>query len=256
MTKFRINPYLFLGLLCILLSIVAWLVGFINYYQASPERPFQIMASLGDSLGGITAPFLNIAGFLMVYAAFRQQNQALARSREEFALQRFESTFFQLLQMHYQNLDNIRNQYDKKAHEDFFEHARTFLKGYVTRPDSEEEMRRSYQKLYQDNYHLIDHFVRHLLFLLQSIRMSSAFEHLPLAQQQTERQQYAEMLRTQLSPDEGFLLFYHLLFQDASEVATFLPLIRHFDWFAHAALPNWLLHEAHWHWMQERLTPS
>jgi len=69
---------------------------------------YESTGPIGDTIGGITAPFINGLAAVLVYIAFKEQVKANQLVQDQFKKQEkedirksFESTFFQLLQIHH-----------------------------------------------------------------------------------------------------------------------------------------------------------
>lgn len=236
--------YLRLGWLSISLALLVWLLSYLWGFRGANLGLAQV-GPLGDWVGGLTAPFINVAGFFMLFAAFRQQSNDMEEGRREFLTQRFESTFFHLLNLHHQNVSAIRLQYTRKSQEDFFEATHHYLVRQTTaEPDT--DLFELYQRYYQRNYNLIDHFVRHLLFTLQRIDLSQAFRNLPEADARDEKQHYVDILSAQLSADELFLMFYQVLCDPGQGLQAFVPLLDRYYFFAKMQSQGLLLSPHHW----------
>lgn len=78
--------------------------------------PFtQSTGSIGDTIGGITAPIVGIMGAVLVYYALLAQIEANKQINDQFQEQQkttiqqnFEQTFFSLLNIHHEIVNNIR----------------------------------------------------------------------------------------------------------------------------------------------------
>ncbi|MBY8963677.1 hypothetical protein KJK34_13020 [Flavobacterium sp. D11R37] len=75
---------------------------------------FDKTGQIGDTIGGVTAPFLSFFGAILVYLALKAQIKANSLIQEQFEEQRqtdyrqnFENTFFNLLSIHHQIIENI-----------------------------------------------------------------------------------------------------------------------------------------------------
>lgn len=202
--------YLRGGWIAIALAVLVWTSTFFLLYLPGNRELGQI-GPLGDWVAGLTAPFLSIAGFFMIYAAFRQQSTGTATARQEFLLQRFETVFFQLVQLYHQNAQTIQDSYGKQVQEDFFEAAHRFLKKHLNQRGDLESLQRIYASFYEQHYNRIDHFVRHLLFCIHFVHHSNAFDSLGDQEAHAERDHYLRILQAQLSTEELVLLFYHSL---------------------------------------------
>lgn len=98
------NSNIIMMVLLILISIIffPWL------FTSSIFENFSNTGAIGDTIGGITAPFINGLGAVLVYIAFKEQVKANQLVQDQFKKQEkgdirknFESTFFQLLQIHH-----------------------------------------------------------------------------------------------------------------------------------------------------------
>ncbi len=75
---------------------------------------FRDTGNIGDTIGGITAPFLSFFGSILVYLALKAQIDANEQINDQFKDQKiidnrqnFESTFFNLLSIHHQIIESI-----------------------------------------------------------------------------------------------------------------------------------------------------
>lgn len=75
---------------------------------------FKDTGQIGDTIGGITAPFLGFFGSILVYLTLRAQITANKKIQNQFDEQKiidyrqnFENTFFNLLSIHHQIVENI-----------------------------------------------------------------------------------------------------------------------------------------------------
>jgi hypothetical protein len=62
---------------------------------------------IGDSIGGITAPFLSFFGSILVYLALKAQVNANNQFQKQFELQKFESQFYEMLRIHRENVNDL-----------------------------------------------------------------------------------------------------------------------------------------------------
>lgn len=204
----RQNLYIGLGWLLILLSggLLLYLGWLRNYLHIGGENPVENWA---DWSGGLTAPLLSIAGYFFIYAAFRQQSRDSQEGQKRFLLQQFETTFFNLISLHNQNVSDI-HQTTSKHVENFFALAHSFLESQSSKDTSLAYVSRLYeQQFYAKHYNHIDHFARHLLFVLTFIDETSALGDTEKGK--AEKQRFVNILLAQLSTDELFLLFYHCM---------------------------------------------
>ncbi len=97
------------GLFGLILLILPWLLA--KHYSGIV---FSNTGPIGDTIGGITAPFIGFFAAILVYLAFRAQIDANNNIQLQFEEQRkvdyrtnFESTFFNLLNIHHDIVKNI-----------------------------------------------------------------------------------------------------------------------------------------------------
>lgn len=107
-------------------SIVIAFIGLcspflIKWISGLEITDYENLSKLGDWIGGTSAPLLNLAGFVMILAAYRAQQEDLDLTREEMkrtreaveeqnqtlASQRFENTFFNLISSHSRIVNDI-----------------------------------------------------------------------------------------------------------------------------------------------------
>lgn len=91
----------------VLLTIVAY--GALVLYLTWPVSEFSIAKSgtFGDSFGVVTSLFSGLA-FSGIILTILLQRQELTESREIFRIQRFEGSFYRLLELYRKNLEDIR----------------------------------------------------------------------------------------------------------------------------------------------------
>lgn len=98
------NSNIVMMVLLILIAIIfiPWI------FTSSFFGDYSNTGEIGDTIGGITAPFINGFGAVLVYIAFKEQVKANKLVQDQFKKQEkddikksFESTFFQLLKIHH-----------------------------------------------------------------------------------------------------------------------------------------------------------
>jgi len=78
---------------------------------------------IGDTIGGITAPFLSFFGSILVYLALRAQIDANEQIKDQFVIQNQSHIFFKLI-------DNINNRIESISFESFDGYKTVDIKGY------------------------------------------------------------------------------------------------------------------------------
>jgi len=90
----RQHKYLIIGLLLLVVVSPALLTQFSGLISFSAES-----GAIGDIIGGITAPLVNILGALLIYISFQEQVKANTQQLEN------------------QNIDRYRNDYEEIKNE-------------------------------------------------------------------------------------------------------------------------------------------
>lgn len=237
--------YLIGGWFAIGLSFFVWLFTFYVFHLKGGQS-FHEIGPLGDWVTGITAPFLNIAGFFMIYAAFRQQGSDAEQARGEFHLQRFETIFFHLIQLHHQHVHSIQTNYSKKSQEDFFEATYRYLQRRLSATETPSSIEEIYADYYKQTHNYIDHFVRHLLFTFDYVLETSAFDQTDQAVAKQERMRYLGILLGQMSTEELLLLFYHTYCDPTGYAAPERKRLAEVNFFHRLQGSGLLLDESHW----------
>lgn len=207
------------GWACVGLSFLGLLTWHLDF--GADQQKISLLSAAGDWIGGITAPLLNLAGFVLIYAAFKEQTASSQRARTEFELQRFEDQFFNLINLHHQNVNAIQDVWQqlKVGDNHFFAWIRHFMAKQCKEDFSPETVEAVYQTLYKDQHARIDHFARHLLLIVSIINGSQVLAAADPKVEKAIRHRYIDILSTQLSTHELVVLYYHSLF-DPSGHAT------------------------------------
>lgn len=105
-------PHYLLATVCFIMAFIAPIIfTWKSYHQFNSTTGF-----IGDTIGGLTAPFLNLAGSILVFAALRAQIDANRQVQQQFEKQEIESRFFELVKLHRENVSEIGigNDFGKK----------------------------------------------------------------------------------------------------------------------------------------------
>lgn len=237
--------------------------------------------TFGDMFGGVNALFSGLALASIIYTILLQkeelglQRKELKRTRKEFKqqnetliLQKFENTFFKLLELHHQIVNDIDFRYYKKKEIS----ANRFEKAVIAPSDKEiveikgrDVFRYTYNKLfdeltndektgfeiiylkhYENNQTDLGHYFRNLY---QILRFVDEFEFKDKTKARLrsrvdeyvykENYKYARILRSQISNYELGWLFYNGLSEHGKD--KFKPLIEKYSFFNN--LPNNLIHD-------------
>jgi hypothetical protein len=242
------------------------------------------IGQFGDFVGGLVGSIWALAGVVLFYVALTEQRtdfgtnrkvleaqtEALKQQIKEFELQReelsatrkvfniqsktlkkqqFESTFFNLLNLHHEIVNSIdlRSRVDKypgfekhftrglsddeknqkiievtTGRDCFVKFCKGFRNTYKENKEENPETKerelceKSYQEYYENHQSDLGHYFRNLYHIFKFIKNSEV----------KNKKSYTSLVRAQLSNDELFLLFYNSSSELGSE--KFLPLIEEF----------------------------
>lgn len=96
----------YLKWICILFLIIIALPILLTKFPIC-FSDFSKTGPIGDTIGGIMGPFVAIAAALLTFLAFWVQFKANEQLKDDIALERFESKFYKLLDLHIQNTNNL-----------------------------------------------------------------------------------------------------------------------------------------------------
>lgn len=108
------NKITLLIILCIALIpvtgfiVIRWLGGHIEQ-----------SAQLGDTVGGLMGPFIAICASFLTFIAFLVQFEANQQQKQDLEIERFESKYFELLNLHKQNVSEMKHESGKQGREVF-----------------------------------------------------------------------------------------------------------------------------------------
>lgn len=182
-------------------------------------------ANLGTFVGGISAPFLSFSAFILLYMTFMSQKKELEETRVIFKnqsdtleKQQFETTFFNLLNLHHQIVNNIelsiiKNKIGAQFGESeiiektegrdcfkiFFVKYSEIYKNTEKDDKYKNMIETSYEKLFDEYQSYLSHYFRNLYHIYKLIANSEI----------TDKKNYSSILRAQLSSYELLLLFYN-----------------------------------------------
>lgn len=211
---------------------------------------------LGTFISGVTAPFLSLAAFVLLYLTYKSQKEELSDSKkilneqsETQQTQRFETTFFNLLNLHHSIVNSIdlkisvkhTNEWkgehwfeneEKKGRDCFREFYSAFTKAYNqqkrystkwdgTKHILESELvvvKESYNTFFAQHQHDLGHYFRNLYHLVKFIDNS----------EMKNKQMYVSLVRAQLSSHELLLIFYNCASDFGQKFTQFMPAYHFF----------------------------
>jgi hypothetical protein len=265
--------FIALGFVAFLLAVALFL-----FKTRSPLRlglPINpdMFAAFGNLISGSVGVFWSLAGIIFFYGALTLQREDLQSQREQFKksiqiaeqsqsiaeeqgfilqLQKFESTFFALLNQHNQIVSSLvvkvpafRGEVRVYAGRECFKFLYEKIADGLNRELEIDEALLVYETEYEKEKFWIGHYFRNLYNVIKYVDRSSL--------KNDERRVYTNVVRAQLSSYELLLLFYNCLSQYGKE--KFGPLVvnyhllktvgdnklinkRHMEWYPPSAYGN------------------
>ena len=205
---------------CALIIVLTWPITVFSIDKAGV---------FGDSFGIITALFSALA-FGGVLIAILIQKEDLKLTREEIATQHIDNTFFQLLNLHNDIVNDIDLQKTKSQisqiqitrGRDCFKtfHQRLRNKYTPFKDESKEliKIENAYGRFFKENQAEVGHYFRNLYNLIKFVHKS----------EMEDKQRYVNIARAQLSSYELSLLFYNALYFYSQGREKFKALIEEY----------------------------
>jgi hypothetical protein len=251
---------LFIFLFCVVgLWLISWL--FLAVFFPFPDNS----GEFGDMFGAVNSLFsgLTFAGIgysivlqrreikmqrnqvSLTYKESKKQNKNLKR-------QRFENTFFQMLSLHHQIVNNIKYEYTDRLlikttyqGRDLFykvkEDYSVALKKKFPHTDPQDitilELSATVKEIFNENYQdALSHYFRNLYHIYKFVYTSSMIS-------QSEKQTYADIVTAQLSVNELVIVMYHCIVEEYG-FPKFYFLLREFKALRSISSRS-LIHEVH-----------
>lgn len=222
----------------IIIHAIAW------FYAKSPAES---LGQTGDFFGGILNPILTFFTFVGVLTTVFLQRQELAETRRELSRQadaletqleaigkqNFESTFFQMMSFHNENVLQVKAQSDfngmiltgRGAFRVFYEDLERRYRndqevsGNHSAAGQISSIERSYQSYWKDHRQELGHYYKFLFNLVRLVDNANA----ALVSQNSEdkRWEYVRLIRAQISDFELVLLFYNCITVQGQDFAVF-----------------------------------
>lgn len=243
--KFWLSTLIYL-ILCALVCVLP-----IMLTQCDSIVDFTETGQIGDTIGGVIGPFIAMIAAYLTFIAFWAQYYANKQQRDDIAKERFDQTFFSLMNMHEQITGSLeftipvkgKNPISHKGRELFYYAFEN--KAAVNEVEEEKYKDKSMRTLLKENgldsyesYHIptyFDHYFRNMFRILKFIDQSFAFDNdrdvLKCGKDEEKKSmifkkkyEYVAILRSTLSCYELLWLFYNSLSEYGNE--KFKPLVE------------------------------
>lgn len=234
---------------------------FIIKYFILTDKPFSELGTVGDWFGGLSGPLIGLSSFILVYLAFRLQGEQnrlqqieFERQNKTLSLQRFESSFFQLLTFHNEIVQALWIQYEYVSKREKLKRKKEGgkegeMEEYINETTTEEEAdkREYFSTVYLMMQHNLKEINQKAAGLSKEMKSSLSYKESVAIENYTtvynkeqaslghyfrhlyhivkyihksdlitdeQRKHYAALLRAQLSAYELVLLLYNCLVED------------------------------------------
>jgi uncharacterized membrane protein len=226
-----------LSLIGIVIAVVALMFYFAKFHEGLAEKA-EAWGQFGDFIGGVLNPAFSLLALLALLATFNLQiqefrlstkelqNSAEALSAQHVAMQRqiFENTFFQLLNLHNQLLDNIdligrggETFKGRDCFKIFANRANTSIVALKGAKNDLDVFRVAYKEFQKAHEREVGHYFRTLYNLLKFIDSANG----------VDSRFYTNIVRAQLSSDEVTLLMYNCMSETGHK--KFKPLVERYS---------------------------
>ena len=224
----------------IILFVIIFLIWCLSIYVLKLKTNLLTERALfGDTFGGINSLFSGLALAGIIYTIFLQKDE-MAQTREililqqkEFELQnktlllqRFETTFFNLVSLHHQIIDSIEFELEDSSNNklgkfvrrrDFFKVSFETFIGSISGL-SKDKVEEKYAEFYNKNKTNLGHYFRNLYRIFKFVNETEFYkladcednEEMYNNKNYTDRYKYTSMIRAQLSDYELGIIFYNL----------------------------------------------
>ncbi|MCP3032633.1 putative phage abortive infection protein [Halobacillus sp. A1] len=239
------------GLLVFFALFAPWLTKIISeqkaikYGYGEVEMYSKYFASVGSWISGITVPIFTFVSVLLLFTTLQIQKKEFKNTREALSRQQFDSTFFNMINLHNNIVDNILYEDSKsrdaleKLWKSFNERVEGYLRtlytikqkgepvispeleDFMSTYEDEEYMESMFDDFLQNNNPSLGHYFRNMYRIIKIIQSSSLSE--------SEKQEYRGIFRAQLSSAELYLLFYNVVYSTNGE--QFFEVLKGTDFF-------------------------
>lgn len=213
----------------------------VPHKQESPEPEIPVfLGTYGDFFGGVVNPVLTFGTLIALAITILMQRLQLRDARNETKKnslhaqqQAFESTFFNLLTLHTENVKNLRFDEDDPKGKNVSEGRAVFASvlNYIGRNVEYADNRLvGYRSLQKNKNDILGHYFRHLFQILNQIENFKA--SLTLDEKYLFQKRYANILRAQLSSHELVLLLLNCTKKTVDE-GRFRDLVVKYEFLEH-----------------------
>lgn len=194
---------------------------------------FTETGQIGDTIGGIMGPVVAMIAAYLTFIAFWVQKQANEAQRQDIKVERFNSNFYNLLNIHEQITSSLEftDQNKKVTYHgrELFYYTFEELSEWTghmqyagMRGRLQEEGHEAYEWSNTPTYY--DHYFRNMYRIVKFVEETDVFDDLPQEEIDKKKYEYVAILRSTLSRYELVWLFYNTL--SIYGKAKFKPLVE------------------------------
>jgi len=240
----KISYYKNFAWILIVTGLVIGILGFIVHSNGLNWK----LNLFGDYVGGVVASLWSLAGLFIIYVAFlgqriqliqqklelrynqfevratreelKAQKEQMIEQNKTLKQQRFENTFFQMLNLHHQIVNSIDIKRINKEYKgrDAFKHIYENFKMHMEnkKKDNFNLLIQVYLLYFNKHQSDLGHYFRNLYNIVKLVKNSDV----------GDKHRYTNLIRAQLSSYEQLLLFYNCLSEKGKD--KFKPLVEEF----------------------------
>jgi len=200
--------------------------------------------NLGEFIGGVTTPFLSIAAFILLFMTYKSQKEELKESQkilrnqsELMNKQQFETTFFNLINLHNQITSQInttrvshpkslvltsqREVVGRECFEGFYNFFRSIHHEFCSKPAVSKIPKNDfidliYMEFFEKRQSILGHYFTNLYQIVKFVDNANI----------KNKKEYTNILRAQLSRYELLLLYFNCLSKYGEK---FKPLVEDYS---------------------------
>lgn len=226
-------------------SIIVWFLirGFFYERFISTDSTINLTnsAQVGDFIGGFVGAIFTLVGILLLYETLSLQRQEFIESRKVFIKQQFDNSFFELLNLYRENLNQLKcfgYFGEELSGKDFFEHQQKYLSNSFIPQNTLSKNRKNavidFQRVYVNYENYLSTYFRTLY------RLYSLIDHSDLLEE--DKATYSKILRAQLSYSELFFIRYNAMTEQGSQSTYFINkynILKHLSNFDLLEFKDW-----------------
>lgn len=233
-------------LLCILGFIILGLftykvVSFQNLTENDGSYKLDKVGQIGDFIGGYTGTLFSIVGIVLLFETLALQRKESSETKAVFLKQQFDNTFFELLKLHKENVQNFSD-YDLLGNEirgrRFFSYHKIDLQNKFNPVKSISKNRKNAVNLFQELYTI--HVEEFAIYFKTLYQLYSLIENAQI--DGIEQATYSKILRAQLSDGELFFIRYNAMTEVGRPSAHYINvfnILKHLSSFDLMEFKDW-----------------